>query len=262
MNRAEATARLEALLTRVIARKDAPRVPRAVVQPASPAREPVKALEPVKAPEIAKAVEPVKAPELAKAPEPVKAVEPESSHLASDPDLSVHAPLGDTGAGPEIDLFEERTMDLDLHALEAASQGETSLAANTVVWTPEPAPKPVAKPEPVMVEPPPAPKPVAALSAEPVVAKVAEPVTAREPEPVKAPEPVKVVEPAKVPEVAKVVEPAKVPEVAKAAVPERFEAPAIDAEAARVDVVAMPAPAARPLRELLERSLSLRVRGR
>ena len=96
MNRQDASARLEALLARVIARKDAPRAPRA---PAAIATAPTKAAQ--------------------------SPIEEPLDDDDSAPEVSLHPPLaGDPGQGPEIDLFE-RTMDLDVSSLSVRDAHNT-----------------------------------------------------------------------------------------------------------------------------------------
>ncbi len=160
MNRPDAAARLEALLARVIARKDAPRAPRAFTQA-------------VTAPA---AVQP-------KAPPAPLPLEPEPSEARdSSPDVSLHPPLAaDNALGPEIDLIE-RTMDLDIPSIEAAVAATQAMAEARVeappsqpeVSPPEPtAEEPSRKaPEPVQPQPSealPEPAPDVTLDLEPAV---------------------------------------------------------------------------------------------
>ncbi len=303
MNRQDASARLEALLARVIARKDAPRAPRA---PAAIATAPTKAAQ--------------------------SPIEEPLDDDDSAPEVSLHPPLaGDPGQGPEIDLFE-RTMDLDVSSIEAAVASadqvtrvepfvrpppemlpellsEIDEPAPTVTVSspeegssldlsaalepePEPSPAPTARlsepdafmpvsPVAHMVEPahaPPAKVELRAPTPAPVqveAPKVAEPpkveapvLKVETPAVVEAPkvEAPAVVEAPKaealiVVEAPKVEAPAVV-EAPKVEAPrvERFEPEALPVAAAVVQVVAAAPPAPRTLRELLTRSLALRVR--
>jgi hypothetical protein len=271
MNRQDAAARLEALLARVVARKDAPRT---AVAPSSPG-----------------AVAPPKSPRL-----PLDA-------KIDEADVSVHTPLaGDPGVGPEIDLIE-RTMDLDIPSIEAAVAASPALAGSREEPLVEPSPEltfdreeaapsvTVSEPEESssvdlagFAEPEPEPAPVARVS-EPDAFVPATPVAhmvepAVEPPAIPTPEllaPTPDLLREELPElethvfvatqvaVVKVeapkVEAPKV-EAPKVEAPkvEHFEPAALPVSAAVVQVVAADAPAPRTLRELLARSLALRVR--
>ncbi len=269
MNRQDASARLEALLARVIARKDAPRVAR---------KDAPVATAPTKTPQ--------------------SPVADDLDDLDSAPEVSLHPPLaGDPGQGPEIDLFE-RTMDLDISSIEAAVAASADMVTRVEPFVrpppellpellpqiDEPAPTvTVSTPEelpsldlvsPLEPEPESAPAPTARLSEPdafmPVapVAHMIEPAHAPLPgEELRAPTPAPVrVEAPKVEAPPKVEEPLKVEapkvEAPKVEAPkvERFEPEALPAAAAVVQVVAAAPPAPRTLRELLVRSLALRVR--
>lgn len=270
MNRHDAAARLEALLARVIARKEAPR---------GHAHTPT-------------APSPVEAPAKPTTPEVMAAVDAlDDDANDGSPEVSLHPPLaGDSGVGPEIDLIE-RTMDLDVAALEAtlASTQETFVtiarpfqAAPSIDVSatldeaaafdeapaldeprsvePEalraPTPLPLRAPTPLPLRAP-TPLPLRALTpARPLVqAEVVEPealaphrpvMRASTPPPLRAPTPAPVVEVA--------------PPAPEAREPERFEPKALPVEAAAVQVVAMPPLAPRSLRDLLARSMTLKVR--
>jgi hypothetical protein len=290
MNRHDAAARLELLLARVIARKDAPRT-HAFTATAPAAEAPAKPTTP----EVMAAVD---------------ALDDDAND--GSPEVSLHPPLaGDPGIGPEIDLIE-RTMDLDVFALEAtlaATQATSvtiarpfqsapvpdvsatlddlspldeplslepeALRAPTPLPLRAPTPaRPVAAIEPDVVEPEalaphrpvmrastppplraPTPAPLRALTPAPI-AEMYEPVVEMPAPVVETPAPV-VETPAPVAEVPVVEMPAPVVETPA---PERFEAKALPVEAAVVAVVAMAPLAPRSLRDILARSMTLKVR--
>ncbi len=265
MNRHAAAARLELLLARVIARKDLPRgqaftatAPAAVEVPAKPTT-----------PEVMAAVD---------------ALDDDAND--GSPEVSLHPPLaGDPGLGPEIDLIE-RTMDLDVFALEntlAATQETSVTIARPFQPAPIPdvtatldesatlddlspfsrEPEPLRAPTPLPLRAPTPARPVATIEPEVVepealtphrpVMRASPPLRVPTPAPLRALTPVPVVEaPAPVVE-------APAP-VVEAPALERFEAKALPVEAAVVAVVAMAPLAPRSLRDLLARSMTLTVR--
>ncbi len=253
MSHADARARLEALLQRVVSRKDAPRAPRAHASAA-----------PVAAPT------PVAAPMPVAAPTPVAAPAPVAAPVAPAPVLRAPTPIATPVApAPRAadPVLRPATRTAPLVALEPPP---------AVVRAPEPrAPEPLFEPDPVgpeisedadeSVE-----IPTSSLDLTMPIPE-GELFGLREPEPsapapalapeallVTPPTPVFVEAPAPLPDVTTPVSHAA-PTFAEPTSTQLFEARPLPA-AQRARVVAMPAVAPTPLRELVKRSMELRVR--
>jgi len=209
----DARARLEALLQRVVSRKDAPRVPRATAT-AAPRAAVEPALRPATRTAPLVAVEPQ--------PEPAR-LAPEPARPAVEPDPIAPEDLFEPDpAGPEISEDGDESVEISTSSLDLPTSLDDDLYDLR-----EPAPvAPVAEPAPLVFDPP---------------------------------TPVFIEEPAALPDIATPVAAPLTSPLAEPADTQRYDARPLP-EPQRARVVAMPVAAPTPLRDLVRRSMELRLR--